>query len=105
MGGAAWGTMRPGKAELAEMIRGVIDPKVAITIVPTDDLRSYHLSAERLARELGFRPSRPLEQAVRELREALTTGQVPEPAASIYRNVAHMNAHPELWRWPPEAAR
>ena len=91
--------------ELAEMIRGVIDPKVAITIVPTDDLRSYHLSAERLARELGFRPSRPLEQAVRELREALTTGQVPEPAASIYRNVAHMNAHPELWRWPPEAAR
>lgn len=83
---------------LAEMIRGVIDPSVNIRVVPTDDLRSYHLSAEKLTRELGFRPTRPLEQAVQELKTALEDGRFGDISRSVFRNVVHMNAHPEMWR-------
>ncbi|MCA9718736.1 MAG: SDR family oxidoreductase [Myxococcales bacterium] len=83
---------------LAEMIREVVDPSVAIRVVPTDDLRSYHLSAEKIARELGYRPRRPLEDAVRELTAALKDDRFGDISRTVYRNVAHMNAHPELWR-------
>lgn len=84
--------------ELAEMVRREVDPGLPIEIVPTDDLRSYHLSAERAARELGFRPRRPLESAVRELAAALRDGRVENPAGPIHRNVEWMKLHPGFSR-------
>ena len=42
---------------LAEMIRDELDPSLPIDIVPTDDPRSYHLSAGRARDELGFEPA------------------------------------------------
>lgn len=83
---------------LAEMIRDELDPSLPIDIVPTDDLRSYHLSAERARSELGFEPRHDLVTAVRELREAYQTGQVADSHSNIHRNVAWMKARPELWR-------
>ena len=40
--------------EIAEMVRGVVGPDVEIATTPTDDLRSYHVSSEKIKRELGF---------------------------------------------------
>lgn len=83
--------------ELAEMIRGVVDPELTIDVEPTDDIRSYHLSAGRAERELGFVPRRGLEEAVSDVREALSN-RISEPADPRYRNVEWMKRHPDFWR-------
>ena len=83
---------------LAEMIRDELDSSLPIDTVPSDDPRSYHLSADRARKELGFEPRHDLVTAVRELREAYRSGQVSDSRSSIYRNVAWMKARPELWR-------
>ena len=83
---------------LAEMIRDELDVSLPIDTVPTDDPRSYHLSADRARRELGFETQHDLVTAVRELREAYGSGRVSDSGSDIYRNVAWMKARPELWR-------
>jgi hypothetical protein len=83
------------------MVRAEIDPGLTIRVVPTDDNRSYHLNADKVARVLGFRPSTPLTTAVRELREAYADGRVTDPDHPRYRNVVHLKrelAKPESER-------
>ena len=42
-------------SEIAEMVRKVVGKEgVEITTTPTDDNRSYHISSEKIRRELGF---------------------------------------------------
>jgi nucleoside-diphosphate-sugar epimerase len=84
--------------ELAEMVRRTVDPRTPIEAVPTEDLRSYHLSGARLARDLGVTPGRALEQAVDELASALRSGRVADPKGSQYRNVAHMQRDLAFWK-------
>lgn len=84
---------------LAEMIRNEIDPSLPIDTVPSDDPRSYHLSADRARDELGFEPRHALVTAVRELRDAYESGQITDSHSSVYRNVAWMKARPDVWRF------
>lgn len=86
--------------ELAQLIRDRAAPGLPIEVVPTQDLRSYHLSGEYARRELGFAPARGLEDAVDELAAALRDGGVAEPDAPRYRNVEVMKQHPEWARFP-----
>src|SRR5688500_5825328 len=54
--------------QLAELVRSVVGrERVTLETVATDDNRSYHISSERLAREFGFRATRTVEDAVRDL--------------------------------------
>jgi nucleoside-diphosphate-sugar epimerase len=64
--------------ELAAKVRATVRRRdVEIRRVPTDDPRSYHISSERLAAELGFRAQRSIERAVSELEAALLDGRLP----------------------------
>ena len=83
---------------LAEMIRDRVDPSISIVKTPSNDPRSYHLSAERAAEVLGFSPRRDLAFAVDELRDAYAAGQVPDSDSDIYRNVAWLKARPDVWK-------
>ncbi|MBT8450877.1 MAG: NAD-dependent epimerase/dehydratase [Deltaproteobacteria bacterium] len=83
---------------LAEMIRDELDASLPIDTVPTNDPRSYHLSADRARRDLGFETRHDLVTAVRELREAYGSGRVSDSGSDVYRNVAWMKARPKLWR-------
>lgn len=83
--------------ELAELVRSQVDPELPIEIVPTDDNRSYCLSAAKLERELGFVPKRTLDDAVASLARAYSAGAVADPSASIYRNVEWMKQHRDAW--------
>ncbi|MCP4663402.1 MAG: SDR family oxidoreductase, partial [bacterium] len=87
--------------ELAEMIRATIDPRLPIQVVPTDDLRSYHLQAERARSELGFAPRHPLEEAVADLRRAFADGRIADPDDPIYRNVELMKRDTGFRDWRP----
>jgi nucleoside-diphosphate-sugar epimerase len=82
---------------LAEMVRAEVDPELPIRTVPTDDTRSYRLSAAKVERVLGFRPRTPLQTAVRELRDAFRSGRVADPSDPVYRNVEHMKLHRGFW--------
>jgi len=62
--------------ELAEIVQTIIGSDVKILSEATDDNRSYHISSEKIQRELGFVPRYSIEDAVRSLQEAFSTGQV-----------------------------
>ncbi|MBW2617582.1 MAG: NAD-dependent epimerase/dehydratase family protein [Deltaproteobacteria bacterium] len=64
--------------EIAGIVREVIGQEVEIVTEPTDDDRSYHVSSAKIERELGFRPKRTIEDAVREMREAFEAGKLPD---------------------------
>lgn len=60
-------------ADLAALVKRVVEQdnelggEIAIETVPTDDNRSYHVSSRKIAQELGFRPQKTVEDAVRDL--------------------------------------
>jgi nucleoside-diphosphate-sugar epimerase len=63
--------------DIADKVRGVIGSSVAVETVPTDDLRSYRISSERIYRQLGFRPKHTIDDAVQSLLDAFSAGKVP----------------------------
>ena len=86
-------------AEIAEIVRAVVAAEVPgrerleIVTTPSNDLRSYHISSERIARELGFVPKRTIEDAVRDLCRAFAEGRVPNALGDVrYYNVKAIQA-------------
>ena len=43
--------------KIADIVKSVVGGDVDVVVEPTDDLRSYHVSSEKIRRELGFAPS------------------------------------------------
>jgi nucleoside-diphosphate-sugar epimerase len=79
--------------EIADITRRVVGEDVAIITTPTDDQRSYHISSEKIKRELGFVPQHSVEDAVRDLVAAFHAGQIPKPMTDIrYYNIRQMQA-------------
>ncbi len=69
-------------AELAEIIRRVVEQEmpgepIRIATSPSNDLRSYHVSSRKIARQLGYVPRRSIEDAVRDLCHAFKEGRCP----------------------------
>ena len=76
---------------IAEKVREVVGENVAIEHTATADNRSYHISSEKIARELGFTPRFSIEDAIRELTEAFRAGRVPQPLDNpLYFNIKRM---------------
>jgi nucleoside-diphosphate-sugar epimerase len=72
-------------AQLAEMVRDVVAEEMPerkpldVVTEPSDDKRSYHISSEKIRRELGFAPRRTIRDAVRDLVAAFRLGKIPNP--------------------------
>ena len=79
--------------EIAEKVREEIGPRVEIVVTPTDDHRSYHVSSERIRRDLGFAARRTVENAIVDLRDAFASGRVPNSMTDDrYYNIKRMQA-------------
>src|SRR5580692_1004604 len=80
--------------ELAEMVKRVVGHNtVELETVPTDDNRSYHVSSEKIARELGWRTKRTIEDAVVGMVRAFRDGKLPDSMTdSRYFNIKTMQA-------------
>ena len=79
--------------ELAETIRSVVGRSTEIVTTPSDDNRSYHISSEKIRRELGFVPTHTIEDAVRGLVDGFEAGRIPNPMTDIrYYNIKTMQA-------------
>ena len=84
-------------AKTAEIVRTVVQSevsgreKIKIVTTPSDDPRSYHISSEKINRELGFIPKRTVKDGVRDLINAFKKGKVPNAMTDIhYYNVKLM---------------
>jgi len=63
--------------ETAEIVREVVGGHVEIFHFPSVDGFSYHISSEKVRRELGYIPRRPVRQAVEEVALAFREGLIP----------------------------
>lgn len=63
--------------QLADIIKRQVGNHIEVDVVPTNDLRSYHVSSEKMRRKLGFEPRHTIEDAVRGLVEAFRAGKLP----------------------------
>lgn len=77
--------------EIAEMVRSEIGKDIPIKKVPTDDNRSYHVSSQKIAKELGFKANHSIREAVRDLKDAFDRGWIPDPMTNPkYFNIKKM---------------
>jgi nucleoside-diphosphate-sugar epimerase len=79
-------------ARLAEIVRDVVGRDAVRTETePTNDLRSYHISSEKIAAQLGFRARRTIEEAAEGLVAALRDGRLPDSMTDArYFNIKRM---------------
>jgi nucleoside-diphosphate-sugar epimerase len=78
-------------AEIADMVKGAVGPDVDIVTTPTDDHRSYHISSEKIRRELGFEPKHSIQDAIVDLVRAFDAGRIPNSMSDPrYYNIKTM---------------
>lgn len=68
-------------SELAEIVKRVVEREmpdggpIDLETVPSNDLRSYHVSSRKIAEKLGYRPKRTIEDAVVDICNAFKDGR------------------------------
>src|SRR5262249_44143703 len=66
---------------------------IEMVTTPSNDLRTYHISSEKIARELGWKPKRTIDDAVGDLCRAFQTGKIPDAMTDTrYYNVKAIQA-------------
>ena len=91
--GQVWnaGEKNHSVSDLAQIVKGVVGSHVKLDVVPTNDPRSYHVSSEKIARDLGFHPKHSIEDAVRDLVVAFKAGKLPNSMTDArYYNIKVM---------------
>jgi nucleoside-diphosphate-sugar epimerase len=69
-------------SKIAEIVRDVVQldmpgrGKIEMVTTTTDDRRSYHISSEKIKREVGFVPGHTIEDAVSDLVAAFEGGKI-----------------------------
>ena len=62
---------------LANLVKKIIGDDVKIEFKKTDDNRSYHISSKKIKNILGFEPKFTVEDAIKDLKDALEKGKLP----------------------------
>lgn len=86
-------------ADLGEMVRRIVSREmpelgeIAVETTSSNDLRSYHVSSEKIKRQLGWAPKRSIEDAVVDLCRAFKAGKLPNSLTDqSYVNVKAIQA-------------
>jgi nucleoside-diphosphate-sugar epimerase len=78
---------------IADLVREQVGPRVDIVVTPTDDHRSYHVSSDKIRRDLGFVAARTVQDAIVDLKDAFLAGHVPNSMTDDrYYNIKRMQA-------------
>ena len=76
---------------IAELVRNVVGKDVEIVATPSTDNRSYHISSDKIKRELGYQPRFTIEDAVKDLKAAFDAGKVRDPMTNpLFYNIKRM---------------
>ncbi len=80
--------------DIAQIVRRVMAeecperPEITVETKPSDDIRSYRISSEKIKRELNFIPRHTIEDAVRDLIQAFKAGKFEDSLNNIrYFNI------------------
>lgn len=77
--------------EIARMVQSVVDNKIPIKSISTDDRRSYRVSSKKIKDQLGFSPKHTIEEAILDLKKAFEKGKIPNPLKDMrYYNIKTM---------------
>jgi nucleoside-diphosphate-sugar epimerase len=78
--------------EIAGMVVKTLgDPSIVIEHKPTNDLRSYKVSSEKIYRELGFKATHTVQEAISDIASAYKSGKLPDPTGKLeYYNIKTM---------------
>ncbi len=80
-------------SHIAEMVKRVMGDAVQVETTDSDDIRSYHISSEAIARDLGFRASHTVVEAVADLKKAFEANLLPNAMTDKrYFNIKTMQA-------------
>ena len=84
-------------ANAAKIVKKVVENAVPeiknleIITTPSDDIRSYHISSDKIKNVLKFIPQFTVEDAIKELIVAFKSGKLPDPMnSSHYYNIKRM---------------
>ena len=76
---------------IADMVRERLGDDIEIVVTPSDDHRSYHVSSDKIKRELGFEAKRTVADAIDDLKMAFDAGKVPDSLNDTrYFNIKRM---------------
>jgi nucleoside-diphosphate-sugar epimerase len=82
-------------SSIAEMVQAEVGG-VEIAVEPTDDLRSYRITSDRIARDIGFEPRCTIREAVKDLCGAFANGDIPnsmtDPRYYNIRTMQNLNS-------------
>ncbi len=85
--------------DIAQIVRRVMAeecperPEITVETKPSDDIRSYRISSEKIKRELNFIPRHTIEDAVRDLIKAFKAGKFQDSMNNIrYYNIKILKA-------------
>ena len=81
--------------DIALTVKGVVKKymgkkELEVITTPTDDNRSYHVSSEKIQKELGFKAKRSVADAVKDLVSAYKAGKIKNPDDKKYYNIKTM---------------
>lgn len=77
--------------QIAEMVKNTFSDAIDIEVQETNDNRSYHVSSEKIKKELGFEPQYSLANAIQDLVDAFDANKVKSPFNnSAYYNIQRM---------------
>lgn len=77
---------------LASIVKKVIGDDVEMERLETDDIRSYHVSSNKISELIHFKPQKTLENAVEDLHEAFKKQLFKDPLSNEeYYNIKKMN--------------
>jgi nucleoside-diphosphate-sugar epimerase len=65
-------------SEIAQMVKHAVGDQVKIVTTPTNDHRSYHISSEKIKKEIGFEPKHSIEEAADDLKHEFEAGHIPD---------------------------
>jgi len=78
-------------SELARQVKEIVGSEVEIITEPTNDPRSYHISSKKIRAELGFTPRHTIEDAVKDLKDAIEDDRLTDPMSNpLYFNIKRM---------------
>ena len=80
-------------SELGQAVKEVLGPDVRVIATPTDDKRSYHISSDKIQKQLEFKASHSIREAIEDLVRAFDDGLLPNSLEDErYFNIKRMQS-------------
>ena len=76
---------------IATKVKNIVGEDVMLKTTPTDDNRSYHISSDKIKKQLDFSPMFGVEDAIRDLKSAFEKKLLPDSLSNdVYFNIKRM---------------